>query len=275
LRKKPRIIALAIVAALAVTAVAIAAQVNVYKVTGGVLPLNSGTKAKPTPAQVLFNYTVDEASGNRPAGIKTYKIKLKGMRVNQKVVKTTCTADQINATGDPAATTGEGNNEAKACPASALVGSGYADNTVGNNANEADQSLHCYLNVRIYNGKPGHATLFLAGHKNPDGSASQQGDKYCIIEFAKAIDMQYTKEGKFAVLSFTIPDTVLHNIPGFTTAVRKVESTIKKISRKINGVKHGYYETIACDKGKRQFEVEFVPENGSPTTSKYTAKCTA
>jgi len=273
--RKPRIIALAIVAALAVTAVAIAAQVNVYKVTGGVLPAKAGTKKKPVPAQVNFNYTVDEASGNRPAGIKTYKIKIKGVKVNQKVVKKSCTADQINATGDPASTSGPDKNDAAACPSGSLVGTGFADNTVGADANEADQSLHCYLNVRVYNGKPGHATLFLAGHKNPDGSASKQGDKYCIIEFAKGIDMQYTTEGQFSVLSFTIPDTVLHNIPGFTTAVRKVQSTIKKITGKIAGKTHGYYESNGgCVKNKREIQVMFVPEKGSATTTKYQSKCT-
>ena len=274
--RKSRIIAIAIVAALSITAVAAASQVNVYKVTGGVLPAKAGTKKKPVPAQVNFDFTVDEASGNRPAGIKTYKIKIKGMKVNQKVVKKTCTADQINATGDPASTSGPDKNDAAACPASSLVGTGFADNTVGNDKVESDQSLHCYLNLRIYNAKPGHATLFLAGHKNPNGSPSKPGDKYCIIDFAKGIDMQYSTEGEYTVLSFTIPNTVLHNIPGFTTAVRNVQSTIKKITGKINGQTHGYYESVGgCTAGKREFQVEFVPEQGTAQTSKYRSKCTA
>lgn len=278
--RKPRIIALAIIAALTVTAVAIAAQTNVYNVTGAVLPAKAGTKKKPVPAQVKFNFTVDEQDGKRPAAVKTYKIKFKGLKVNQAVVKKNCTADQINATGDPAAINrgqpGDADDHASACSPKALVGTGYADNNVGADANESDQSLHCYLYIKVYNGKPGHATLFLYGHKNPDGSASKDGDKFCIIEVAKAIDMTYTKEGQFMVLSFTVPSTLLHNVPGFTTAVRKVESTIKKITRKINGKLRGYYESQGgCVNKKREIAVEFVPETGSAQTARAQTACTS
>jgi copper chaperone CopZ len=276
--RKPRIIALAIVVALSATAVAFAAQTNVYKVTGGTTPTKAGTAKKPVPTSVLFNYTVDEKDGKRPAAVSKYDIKIAGIKVNQKVVTKSCTADQINATSGAINKGGAGDadDSPTACSSKALVGTGFADNNVGADANENDQNLHCYLYVKVYNSKPGHATLFLYGHKNPDGSASKQGDKYCIIEVAQAIDMQYSKEGKFSVLSFTVPKTLLHNVPGLTTAVRKVESTIKNITRTINGRKTGYYESVGgCTKGKREFQVKFTPETGTAQTAKYQAKCTA
>jgi len=263
---------------LLVVGIALAAQVNVYGVTGGTSPSKGGTKAKPVPTSVLFNYTVDEQSGNRPAAVKTYDIKFANVRVNQSVVKTSCTADQINSTGDPASVSangaGDADDTAQACGKAQVVGTGYADNNVGQDVNEKDQSLHCYLYVKIYNGKPGHATLFLYGHKNPDGSISKNGDKFCVIEVATGIDMTYKKSGNTAILSFTVPSKLLHNIPGFTTAVRKVESTIKKITGKIHGHTHGYYESIGCSGGKRLISVVFTPETGAAQTAKYNAKCT-
>ena len=277
--RKPRITALvAAVMAVAVAAVAFAAQDNVYTVTASTSPTLAGTAKKPVPIQVKFNYTVDEATGKRPAAIKKYSIFFKGLQTNTNVYKSTCSADQINATGDPAQIDpkgpGDADDQAAACPSGSQVGAGYVRATVGATSNEEDQSLNCYQYLKLYNGGSGKLTLFLYAYRNPTGQPAVAGDKYCVINFGKAIAAKYVKKNGGSAVEFDVPSTVLHNVPGTTTAVKVVESTIFKKTRKINGKTRGYYESIGgCKNKKREVSVTFTPEVGAAEVKKPTAAC--
>ncbi len=56
----------AMFAVLAMAAVAVADQVNTYSVNAKVSG-SAGSKSKPSPVGVRFNYTVGEQSGGRPS----------------------------------------------------------------------------------------------------------------------------------------------------------------------------------------------------------------
>ena len=253
--------------ALAVAAVAFAAQTNVYGVTASSSPTKAGTSTKPVGIELKFNYTVDEIDGKRPAAVKKYSIAFAGLRANGKFFKT-CSADQINSTGDPATDS--------ACPADALVGTGSVVATVGSDSDENDQSLNCYQSLKVYNAKNRHATLYLSAVTPPSGyGPPQKGDKYCVIPFGKAIDATYVQKGNTTALEFEVPQTVLHNVPGFTTAVKQVQSTIKKRYKTIQGKRRYYYESIGgCGPKGRAVTVTFTPETGLSQTAQTFAKCT-
>jgi hypothetical protein len=250
--------------ALAATAVSLLvvgvafAVTNTYSVTASTSPAKAGTKAKPVPISLSFNYTVGEATGQRPSSIKQYKIKFKGVKVNQKAVKKTCTADQINTAGN-----------ASGCPAAGIVGTGNVDNFLGPTSDPSNKSLHCYLALTLYNSKPGHVTLSLVGRKaNP-------APHDCITDIDTAIDGQYVVKNGFSILQFSVPPALLHPVPGLDNAVVNVTSKINKTATStVAGKKLAYYNVIGgCVAHKRPVEVEFVSENNVSSTAKTTAKC--
>jgi len=269
----------AVVAVFGIAAVALAST-NIYTVQGATSPTKAGSKSHPVPTQVTANYQVKSDDGTRPAAVSSYTFDFSGIVVNQGVVKDTCSADKINSTGSPAGVDNKGDSDSandmpSSCPKATIVGEGFADNTVGATANPNDQSLHCYLYVKIFNSKPGHATLFLYGYTNPNGSPSQQGDKFCATNQGVAIDMVYKKTKTGTQLSFTIPKTVLHIGGILTTSVRNVHSVIHKITKKLKGHLHGYYDSVGgCKNGKRAISVIFTPESGATQKVSSAAKCT-
>src|SRR3954447_24144326 len=113
------VLAAALGVALVLAAVAFAQQVNKYSVTAGVTPNAKGSKAKPVPVGVKFNYAIKEAAGLKPAPVKTYKIAFTGLRTNGAFFAT-CTSSKITAAG----------NNDSACPAKAKVGTGSIDSYV-------------------------------------------------------------------------------------------------------------------------------------------------
>src|SRR5437764_652412 len=68
-------------------------------------------------------------------------------------------------------------------------------------------------------------------------------------------------------LQFDVPANVLHPVPGFTVATRVVQSSIKLKTKKIKGVKHGYYESVNCSGSKRPIKVTFTTEAGQTSTT--------
>src|SRR3954468_7719608 len=92
-------VAAALVAVLALAAVAIAQQVNQYTVTASTNPARAGSKTKPVPVSVKFNYQISEKSGQQPSAVKRYKISLYGVRENGQFFNT-CPAGRISAAGN-------------------------------------------------------------------------------------------------------------------------------------------------------------------------------
>src|SRR5947199_411065 len=101
---------------------AFAAQVNTYSVTASTSPTRAGTKAKPVPVSIKFNYQVGEQSGQEPAAVKRYKISFYGIRSVNGALFKKCSAAKIAAAG----------NDDSGCPKGSQVGSGTVASHVYN-----------------------------------------------------------------------------------------------------------------------------------------------
>jgi len=253
MRKVAALIA-ALVAVLAVAAVAYAqAQNNTYKVQASITPTKKGSKKKPTPVSVKFNYTVDEASGLQPAAVKTYKIEFYGVR-NRGGTFPKCTFQQISQAQG-------GDN----CPAGSKIGSGVVQSTVYTTGNPSDpNSFPCTKQLAVYNSGENKGVLLLSGPGNQCAGVSQPF----------IIDASYKPgAGGGEALEFTVPPTVLHPIPQLTVAVRNVQSTIKLMRKTVKKKKIGVYESVGCLGSSRPVKVTFTQEDGKTGSASTTSRC--
>lgn len=235
----------ALVAALA--AVAYAAQVNTYSVTAKTSPAVAGSKKKPVPIALDFQYQVGEEAGQRPSPVKRYRIAVQGMQNNAGLFPT-CTAQEINNAGNDAG-----------CSKSALVGTGTIDNESGATSDPNDKSVECAARIRFYAGGRNRVAIYIYA-----------GPPDCPITLSTAIDGRFVKVKGGEALQFVVPSNLLHPVAGLDNAVVDVTSKFPK--RTVKG--HGFYELVGgCKGGKRGIEVQFLPENGDAATAKSSAKC--
>ena len=248
-------LATALVSLMVIAAVAYAqSQNNTYTVQSAVTPTKKGSKKKPTPVGVKFNYTVNEASGLQPAAVKTYKIEFYGVR-NRGGKFPKCTFQQISQAQS-------GDN----CPAGSKIGSGTVQSTVYTTGNPSDpNAFPCTKSLSVYNSGENKGVLLLTGPGNKCAGVSQPF----------IIDATYVKgAGGAEALEFTVPPTVLHPIAQLTVAVRNVQSTIKLVRRTIKKKKVGVYESVGCLGTKRPVKVTFTQEDGKTASATTTTRCT-
>jgi hypothetical protein len=256
MRKK--LVAMTAMLVLVVAAVAYAqTQQNTYTVTASTSPTKSGSKKHPVPVGVDFDYTVGEVAGQRPADVKKYSIRFAGLRANTDVAPA-CSASKLEASGP------------SACPKKSIVGTGFIENQTGATANPNDRSIQCNAALSVINLGKSKASIYVEGDPNQTDPR-----KHCAIQLAAPIPAKFTNRKTESSLDFTVPDSLLH--PGAATisnAVVKVTSTIKKISKKVHGKRHGFFESVGgCKKGKRKVRVIFTLEDGSSGTGTDTARC--
>lgn len=255
--RKVTALAVVAVASLVVAAVAQAAQVNTYTVTGKTSPATAGSKQKPVPIGLDFDYSVGEQSGQRPSPVKRYTIGFYGVQSNGGLFPK-CTAASINAAQSIAG-----------CPKGSIVGKGFIINASGSTADPADKSIECNLNLTIVNGGQGRAALFLQG-----GPSTIVQGKPCVIGISQAIDARYVSfDGGGTALRFDVPANLLHPIGGLDNAVTQVQSTISKVTVKRHGKTRGYFETVGCKGKKRPISVDFLSEAGQSATATTNATC--
>lgn len=256
--RKLTALAVTAIAALVVAAVAYGAQVNTYTVTGKTSPARPGSKKKPLPISLDFDYTVGEASGQRPSPVKRYTIGFYGVRSNGGLFPK-CTAAKINAAQSTAD-----------CPKGSIVGKGFVINAAGASSDPADTSIACNLNLTIVNGGRGRAALFLQG-----GPSTIVQGKPCVIGISQAIDARYVRAfgGKGTALQFDVPANLLHPIGGLDNAVTQVQSTINRVTVRRKGKLRGYYESIGCRGKKRPISVDFLSEAGESKTATADLRC--
>jgi hypothetical protein len=249
--RKPLIAALAGAVVLVFAAVALAQGVqNTYSVTATVSPTKAGSKSKPVPIGLKFNYQVGEASGLRPSVITGYSILFSGI-VSHGEDFDKCTAAQINAAGSDAS-----------CKKGAKVGGGNVENIAGATANPSDKSQTCHLDLTLYNGGKGALAIYLAG-----------GPPTCPLSISQAIPAKFVKKSSGTALEFTVPPTLGHPIANFDNAVVQVASSVtKKVAKDGDGF---FQSEGGCKGGKRTVSVTFTPESGSPVTTSTTAKCSS
>jgi hypothetical protein len=257
--RKLRIIALTVTGLLILSAVAFAAQVNTYTVTASTSPTRAGSHRNPVPVQLSFNYTVGEASGQRPALIDKYDINFGGIVVNTTKFPG-CSAATINSTQSDAA-----------CPKGSLMGTGNVENQTGSSGDPSQHSITCHLDLKVYNSGHGHAALYLHGAPNSADPA-----KSCPLAVDQAIDATFVKKTTGSSLVFSVDNTLLHPIAGFDNAVVQVKSTINRVTKRVKGKKIGFFQSEGgCRKGKRAVKVTFHQTDGSSQTKSAKAKCSS
>jgi hypothetical protein len=238
---------------LVVAAVVFAQQTNQYSVTASVSPNAKSSKAKPVPVGVKFNYSITEASGLKPAPVKTYRIAFTGLRSNGAFFPT-CTSAKIS---------GAGNNDS-GCPAKAKVGNGTIDSYVYQTAEPSGAGgFPCPKNINLWNAGKNKLVIFIYGDPAQCGG----------VGALPPIDAKFVNGGGGQALQFDVPPTVLHPIAGLSIAVNSVTSTVKKMTVTRGGKKRGYFEAIGCPGGKRTVVVTFTPETGSAANATKSQSC--
>jgi hypothetical protein len=258
---------LAAITAVAVFAVAgVAYAVNTYNLdTGKATPKGVGSKSKPKPKAVEFDYSVGTDNGLRPRPVKKYAIRFQGLISYAKHF--------------PKCSFAEASQKAIAAVLAdcrkASVGGGVVENLFGATADET-QKQSCNLKLRLFNLGTGLAIRL---------DRDQVGD--CAVDPATAINARYKRMRLKGVptdsLDFTVPVNLTHPIAGIDNAVVRAQSNVKLLKKKvrIKGKRRtvGFYSSIGCGKrNKRTIQVEFTPEEadgslGPKKTANRTVPC--
>lgn len=238
--------AAALVLALAAISFAQEGVTNEYSVSASLSPSKAGSKKKPVPVSVNFDYTVGANNNQRPIPVKKYSIQFAGLAVNTAVAAS-CQTETLE------------NEGLAGCPAKSIVGTGVIENATGQTANPSDKSIPCNAKVTVVNEHPNKANIYVKGSP----TATDPAEK-CAIELAAPIPANYVRTAGGTNLEFNVPTSLLHpGSPALSNAVERVQSKIKKITKKIKGKTKGYYSAAGgCKAGTRTVTVVFTPESG-------------
>jgi hypothetical protein len=256
--KKFWVVGAAFALILAVAAVAVAAT-NTYSVTASTTTAKAGSSKSPVPLGLKFNYTVGEVNNNRPDVIKKYSIFFAGLRTNNNLFPA-CTDAKLQANKD-------------SCK-SAIVGNGYVEAKAGGRTNEADQSQSCNLQLTLYNVRNNRLMLLLEG-----GPGESDTRRQCPLPFGASngsgiIPANFVRTAAGTSLDFEVPENILHPIPSLSSAVKRVQSTVLRRTKRVKGKTRGYFEsTGGCRAGKRNVRVTFTPESGTAGKASTTIAC--
>ena len=278
--RKFLIAALAAVAVLAVAGIAYAA--NEYTVDGNSKPVVKGSKKKPVPVSLNFEYTVrDAVAANRGTPVKQYRIGAEGLLTYPEAFPA-CRGD-ANGVNKQVFDGAE-----QACPKNTKVGEGTIYAYVGATSDQSQQ-LACVLKLTLWNVKPGNWGVYgKIGRKegglgiridsiaNLPPALEEQYKGRCLNNQNRAILAPYkrVKIGGVASdeLQFTVPGVLLHPAfdengnPSIDAVVRDVFSKIKKrTAKKKIGKKRrtvGFYSAVGCKGSTRLIQVTFVSESG-------------
>lgn len=243
----------ALVAALAMTTVAVAQTDGGYTVDGSTSPSKAkGSKKKPVPIGIGFS--LDAPQGDRPATIAKFHVGFANARTNGAKFKS-CTANSINAAGND-----------DDCSKAAKVGSGSVNNLAGATNDQTQKSITCNLEVTLYNGGKNRVAIYVEG--NPNGVPAQ-----CAIPVSQAIDARWVKDGSGVALEFDIPTNLQNPVPGVSNAIQTLKASFDRKTRGKGSKRVGYIESIGCKRGKRAIDAELSKADGSRIVTGTNARC--
>jgi hypothetical protein len=255
LRKFMAPIALAAAASMAVAGVAIGqTQENQYSVSNySVNPTKAGTSKKPRAASLRFQMNVEERNNLRPATIKTFRIRLDGMRLNTNAFPG-CTAARLSA-----------NRTDRVCPAGSLVGRADVKNLFGDEA-DPNSKVACALDLKLYNSRNNKLALWLTGNPN----LPPTDPKYCPINPQTAIQANVIRRSTHISIEFTVPNNLQRPAPGLKNSLVEAKFTLNRRVR--NG--RPFAQTVGgCRGGRRSATVTFVPDVGPTRRAQSQARC--
>ncbi|HEY6762824.1 MAG TPA: hypothetical protein VI318_25200 [Baekduia sp.] len=236
-----RVLAVAALAVLGLTAYAVAQSTTTTFKVGGTVSVHGGTKAKPKPGGLSFTFDVSDPSGNQTPPVETYSIMYEGGRLNTTAIPG-CSADKINAPATPTT---------DVCPKGSKIGTGRLDALIGSAGQPVSTASPCKATLELYNGGKGHATLFVSSELST-----------CPVALRQAIDMQYVTKGVMAGLKFTVPEMLRHQV-GLDITVVHAEAKLATIVVKKGKKKIGYIESTGCKDATRDLVVTFTDETGA------------
>ena len=243
-------------------------RTNAYTVNGSTSPAKAGSATRPVPIGVNFAYTVSEQSGLRPSPVQKYSIRFRGVRENSALFPG-CRYTKIN--------NDQGTHN---CPAGGLLGKGSILAVAGGESNRQDQSTRCPLNLEVWNGGRGKASIYVVG--GPQAPAGKT--TACPVTTNAALDANFVRRGAETVLEFNVPLTPFRQQLGTTgtkddpnaieVAVTEVSSNIPRKTRRVRGKLRGFFEAVgSCTRGSRIIAVTFLNEDGKSASAQDKAPC--
>jgi len=246
-----RLLALAVIAALGVTAVAFAqGSGNQYSLNADV-KVRGGSPSKPKPGSFKLGFDISDPAGTVPQVVKTYFIGAEGLKVDTRAATRTCSAASLDR-----------RQSDRHCPRAALIGSGTIRNFVATPGEPVGSATRCTLPVKLY-----------AAGRNRVAIWIQTGPPNCIAAVAKAIDARFVRRNGVIGLQFTVPDELRHQL-GLALPVSSVRTSFRKITRRIGRSRKqiGYFSSTGCRDGRRDIIGRFTDETGRTVTAKTTLR---
>jgi hypothetical protein len=245
---------------LTLTAIAVAQNevTNTYDVDGSTSPARAGSARNPLPIGINFDLVVGEVQNRHPSPIKKYSIRFGGTVVNTNVAPG-CPRSEL-----------EEEHSVDNCPDRSIVGGGYFEAILGERDNPSGPSAECNARMWIVNQGDRKANILLRGSPN----APRDSREHCAIELAAAIPARFVERRSGTAMEFEVPDSLLHPLPTLSNAVKRVQSRVRRLTRRIRGKRRGYFEARGgCRRRARLITVVFTPEDGPAATAQDRAPC--
>ena len=269
--RKLSIAAMTAIAVLALAGVALAA--NVYTVDGSTKPGGKGTKSKPVPIELKFDFQVESDDPTiRGTPIEQYAIGSEGLVTYPEAFKT-CTFSQANRDG----------SIAPQCK-KAKVGSGLVQNVVGPAASPTVK-LFCNLKLGLYNisgaGKNGGMAIRLDGDpKEPPLQNPNDKTINCPTPIHGAIKAKFvlTKIGGLPAddLRFTVPTELLHPSVSTTPCATRCRRSRRRRPRRRSAARAGRSASTRRSDARvasATIQATFIDEQGDTFKATKEKKC--
>ena len=253
-------IAAAAAAVVALSVAGVAYAVNTYEVDiASGSPNKAGSVAKPVPSSLNFGYEVGDTENLRPSVINKYFIASEGIKYFPKA-RPTCTFAQAD----------ESPSYSSSCK-KALLGNGTIANAFGASADRTGKSP-CDVKLTLLNISNGPGVTKKRGAMAIRIDTDPPACSLSIHGALAAPIFDVKIEGvPSSELRFTVPDNLIHPVPGVDNSVIDVTShVLKKTGKaKVKGKTRtvGFASAVGRKGKTRTVRVTFVDESGHKATA--------
>lgn len=231
----------------------VALAVNEYTTSASFSPSSKGSKKRPVPVGATLAFTVRDTEGKRPQSMEALNIKLDGITTNGARFKS-CSATKITRASSDAD-----------CPRGSLIGTGYARNIAGNRTSFDDQSIRCYLTLRLHNAGRNKLALFVKGDPNAPA------DTNCPVALATAIPINIVRSASGSTMRLSIPESLKHPVTTLTNSIVEMRLVVPRKTTRYRGKRVGMFAAVGQCRSKRR-NVTFTWSNEGGNVAKQTTR---